>query len=695
MLSTNRSENYTFDRFRVDFHKICNFIPFVSTLTNAIAAIQKRIFLTNSTNNDTVKNNHYYKYLKKQNFEKNWLLFIPIANTIFSIVKCCAPKNYVESDVAPMSTDIKLSVKDSIKETENRIIEILNEVSEDPNQNEDAASKISRLLEAFLSKKIDKTSKVFLNEAATKTLIQNILNSFKGLSDSQSAILIQGVKGCNCGGSTYPEGEGVKKCSSEIYLFDAVMALYASKPEIAKLLLQTIVCSYSTNKKEGLEIDLLTDCIQTKEQAIDFIEACEGKELSPSIKEDNLRKLALFTQDYERKSPSLDIPFVFAEKGMKVVRKMQLHESVYSLQKNAIIEAFKEKNIDYAKLLPENYFPSLDPSIAGEIFKQLPVDTLAQLFSTCKSLSAKPGATDPLVDVFKKGYLDLPTRLIRLYEFKAKLLYTATKSSLFYTSYFRKHEIAYYAQLNSILEDLKSQPQLLENSKSFVIVEVKRQTVIVRDLFKQQISESEVLGSFSKHLFELLSSDAKHSVFEKEIPGLSTDAANTFRNNCLELLFNAASNEQLTGFITKEIALSKFDEKNNEYLWKETNWPGVFIISGVRDPFDLSNLRYQFFHGLTEERQKRLVSLVKSQGPSFGGLILVTLMFHIQEEKNQNPNQNQSDLLKLAENLTISFFNEHPNYIAWKACYPIKQPNMPLPDYVSDALYEEFLSKVV
>lgn len=79
-------ENYIEDRFLIDVHKCCNFIPFVSTISNTIAAVQKVIF-AHEFDEVTLQNKHYYKYLVEQDFEKDWLLFVPIANMVFSIVK--------------------------------------------------------------------------------------------------------------------------------------------------------------------------------------------------------------------------------------------------------------------------------------------------------------------------------------------------------------------------------------------------------------------------------------------------------------------------------------------------------------------------------------------------------------------------------------------------------------------------------
>lgn len=77
------------DRFRIGLHEFCNFIPIVSTLTNAIAVIQKQSYSIKSDCNSGAYsiNGHYYKHLKEQDFEEDWILLIPVANTIFSIYR--------------------------------------------------------------------------------------------------------------------------------------------------------------------------------------------------------------------------------------------------------------------------------------------------------------------------------------------------------------------------------------------------------------------------------------------------------------------------------------------------------------------------------------------------------------------------------------------------------------------------------
>ncbi len=77
----------SFDKFRIDFHEFCNFIPVVSTLTNTVALLQKTLYVSKIENDKNLSNSRYYEYLKAQDFKKDWLLFIPIANFIFSILR--------------------------------------------------------------------------------------------------------------------------------------------------------------------------------------------------------------------------------------------------------------------------------------------------------------------------------------------------------------------------------------------------------------------------------------------------------------------------------------------------------------------------------------------------------------------------------------------------------------------------------
>lgn len=85
-------KDYSFDQFRVDLHEFCNYIPIISTFTNTLAVIQKRMYVPDMDKDGSLVKSHYYRYLKEQDFEKNWQLFIPVANTIFCINKSCFPE---------------------------------------------------------------------------------------------------------------------------------------------------------------------------------------------------------------------------------------------------------------------------------------------------------------------------------------------------------------------------------------------------------------------------------------------------------------------------------------------------------------------------------------------------------------------------------------------------------------------------
>jgi hypothetical protein len=83
-------EGYTSDQLRVDLHKFCNFIPVISTLTNLVAVVEKYLYVPDTDTELDHFDSRYYTYLKAQDFKKDWLLFIPCANTVFSILRCCS-----------------------------------------------------------------------------------------------------------------------------------------------------------------------------------------------------------------------------------------------------------------------------------------------------------------------------------------------------------------------------------------------------------------------------------------------------------------------------------------------------------------------------------------------------------------------------------------------------------------------------
>lgn len=82
-------EHYSFDHFRIDFHEFCNIIPAISTVTNTIAVVQKYLYVHEMNKDETIEKNYYYRHLKEKDFAKEWLFFIPLANTIFFLFRCC------------------------------------------------------------------------------------------------------------------------------------------------------------------------------------------------------------------------------------------------------------------------------------------------------------------------------------------------------------------------------------------------------------------------------------------------------------------------------------------------------------------------------------------------------------------------------------------------------------------------------
>ncbi len=81
-----KNTSYSFDQFRVNFHKVCNYVPFFSSVSNLIALVQKNLYVP-KMDDESLSGSDYYTYLKAQNFNQDWHLFIPIVNTIFCVIQ--------------------------------------------------------------------------------------------------------------------------------------------------------------------------------------------------------------------------------------------------------------------------------------------------------------------------------------------------------------------------------------------------------------------------------------------------------------------------------------------------------------------------------------------------------------------------------------------------------------------------------
>ena len=170
----------------------------------------------------------------------------------------------------------------------------------------------------------------------------------------------------------------------EILLFPQVIKLYESDPDVADYYLE-IVRSYSTGKtRDNRALDILANYIVTKEQAIDYIEACEN--LPKSIKEDNYLKLLV------------NNPYVYTEKGMERQGKWFASENKAKEAKEPIIAAFEEMQMSYSPLLPKNCFPQINTDIANKIYSNLSIVELAQMSMTSRLLNLK---NSPLLHMFR------------------------------------------------------------------------------------------------------------------------------------------------------------------------------------------------------------------------------------------------------------------------------------------------------
>lgn len=90
MNSASSTSCCNFDDMRVTFDQVCECIPFVSTITMIIGAIQKYLYVPDMELNGSLKENHYYTHLKNKDFEQSWPLFIPGFDFVVKICSCCS-----------------------------------------------------------------------------------------------------------------------------------------------------------------------------------------------------------------------------------------------------------------------------------------------------------------------------------------------------------------------------------------------------------------------------------------------------------------------------------------------------------------------------------------------------------------------------------------------------------------------------
>ncbi|MBA3239333.1 MAG: hypothetical protein H0T62_13455 [Parachlamydiaceae bacterium] len=669
------------DQSRVDFHEFCNYIPGVSTVTNLIAVFQKHVFLPEADSVESLTESRYYTYLRAQDFQKDWLLFIPFANTIFCLLRCCSTDLDTElkvdvetnmgNEIMPSDKVEKLYIEELELKTKEQLSKIINEVLPEasPEQMTLSSNEISKICDEFFLELNDcqfnsvNYETYALGKKTFKHFFQNLLNSFEDASPAQITSFIQGLRGCGpiptvetyhgCGHTDHRFDLIVEMHQGESLWFPEVFKLYESNPDLAKLLINGIILSYCTpsnTTNDNRQIDFLCDCIRTKEQAIDYLNACDN--LTPSIKEDNQRKLALYTQDYKWITSvhnTRNLPRVFVEKGMNDSRKISLTIEQCQQEKIAIIEAFNEKGIDYTALLSKDCFPIISQDIANKIYSQLSVVDLATISKTRKPTPDLENEKPSSVDFLKKHLEPLTTQLIRLVQ-----LLNMIKSGKFIASYTfvdtgrtAKATAYFYKELNIFLKNLIKNPLLLSSLKPLKIEKCRK---IERSMaekvtlsFSQLKNDTEYFiedKTFNEHVLELIETEVFDGQKFENLPKKSS-----LISNCLTVLFDQKSDEFLRSFIAKKSFFGRRDIEN------------------------------VLFNELTEIRQERLISLIKNNEPKFGHVILLSL-FKFIEWNSAKSQANESELVKLAEKLTIAFYNEKPDFFQWTHFYN-REENLP------------------
>ncbi|MBA3238867.1 MAG: hypothetical protein H0T62_11060 [Parachlamydiaceae bacterium] len=76
----SKIESLTLDEYRAIFDEICDYVPFVSTISNVIGVAQKHIYVSEMKINGTLEKSFYYTRLENKDFQSYWLLFIPLFN---------------------------------------------------------------------------------------------------------------------------------------------------------------------------------------------------------------------------------------------------------------------------------------------------------------------------------------------------------------------------------------------------------------------------------------------------------------------------------------------------------------------------------------------------------------------------------------------------------------------------------------
>lgn len=76
-------------KFLVKLDKICDYIPIISTISNIVDIIQKRVFLLNMQKSK-IDSNHYFKHLNNKSITACIVFAVPFGRICFTILDKCS-----------------------------------------------------------------------------------------------------------------------------------------------------------------------------------------------------------------------------------------------------------------------------------------------------------------------------------------------------------------------------------------------------------------------------------------------------------------------------------------------------------------------------------------------------------------------------------------------------------------------------
>ncbi len=308
----------------IDIDKFCDFIPFVSTLTNSINLIILISFkVSNTPQDDTVKaklftQDQYVQYLNQKGFASCILLAIPFLNIFFAIY------NWLDASESAKTFDI--------------------EDQEDSDSSSSSATDEFKPKSFFVSKENDESNSTF---AFDKPLSIQLSQEKKPLVVAEKSFKTNKELALDFFLNLNILDEMTKLKIDPETCFVAFNEISDLSWEAIQPYLKDLVFLSATQVNTPDSMRWFLSVPQNKSNFLDFIDACEG--LSPSYKQNFLRKLA------QMHNHSVDFHTAYEE------RNLHTHEIF---------------NID--ALLQPKVWSSLEPMLKDIIFPQIPLKAQTQ-----------------------------------------------------------------------------------------------------------------------------------------------------------------------------------------------------------------------------------------------------------------------------------------------------------------------------